>query len=255
MNSSCFSLTIPNDFPNELKYKGQPIDPMCFEGNEKKISLNQCGIHFQQSLKMSGQNDNLIKKGYYGYDYQQTDNGNMQAYSYYKVVGQYQHSFVIYRISSGGGSGVFTSINLVKRVNDTLLNDSFMEGDRCNNGIDEPQLANNILAFSVNITPFDYLEIAKLNPHHLKAYDDLASCAACCLGVAHFQADLNNLKKVQFTSIDLGENIEEATSNTQGNYQQCFNKLIVNYMRQKKHTMDLKELRSFVNNFNNECIK
>lgn len=253
MNASCLALT-PQNYPNELKYKGQPIDPLCFEGEEKKVSLDKCGLNFHDNLKVTGKDADLIKKDYYGFEYQDNDTPGTTASSYYKLIGQYKDALVLYRISNGGGSGVFTSVDLVKRNGDMISIDTLGVGDRCNNGIDEPTVTNNILSYVAYITPFDYLTIAQQNPHKLQAYDDLASCAACCYGQARFQLNLAD-KKEKFINIDLPANKEDVDNQTQGKYQHCFNKIMMNYLQQKQTTMDPKELKTFVDRFNTECVK
>ncbi len=253
----CFSLTTPSHFPKELLYKGQPVDPICFEGNEKTVSLNKCSIQSQTDMQVSGQDKEFLKKNFYGYNYHSKDNENVQSYSYYKVIGKFKNSFVIYHISSGGGSGVFTSLNLIKREGDKLIIEGLGSGDRCNSGLeDNARLQGGILSYTVNINPFDYLQIAKQNPHNLKAYDDLAACAACCQGVANFARDLRDPNQSEkFISIDLGKNIEEVSNNTQGKYQECFNKLLANYMKEGKYKMNVLELKSFTNEFNSQCMQ
>lgn len=256
------AMEIPKHFPKDLIYKNQPIDPLCFESdhtdtNAEPILLTSCGLQEDAAFKATGKNEKLIKEGFVGFDYTWTDEKDPKlqshGYSYYKAYKTADHSFLIYLVNSGGGSGQFSSITLAKREGDKLKLKQLMAGDRCNNGIEEVKQSDKGLQIKVNLTPFDYIEIAKQNPHQLKAYDDLASCAACCAGAAIYEQDLKQSHTpVKFVSINLGEGLAEG--NTQGKYQVCFNKLVEEYKKNGKQVMNPDQLTEFANQFNKQCV-
>lgn len=251
---------IPANFPSQLLYEGKPIDPLCFETSDESnsvASLKECGIKSSPSKKITGYNDGLLDKGYIGYDYAWTDNdtpdNSARNYSYYKWVGETNGSHIVYTLNNTGGSGQFSSIVLVKRNENTLQIKSLTGGDRCNGGISDVTLKDNLLTYSQNMTPYDFLELSKNNPQQLKAYNDLDACAACCAGSLIIERDLlKSIDKENPIAVDLSDDYQPASENDK-KYQVCFDKLYTNYIKNGKKQLSFKELQEFIATFNKEC--
>lgn len=254
-----YAVNVPKNYPEDFLYQGQPIDVLCFEQalDSKVVSLKSCGIQAAKDEKIKGSDTKLIAKGFTGYDYDWQDPANPElkssGYSYYKIFPGANDFHIVYLINSGGGSGQFSSLLLVKRQGDELKVENLGGGDRCNNGITDVKQDKQVLQYQVNLTAFDYLEFTKKNPHQLHAYDDLAACASCCLGSATFESDLSkDAESPKLVSIDLGDSYELSE---QGKYQVCFNGLINDYKKQGKRYLNTKQLDQLVDDFNKTCVK
>ena len=277
--ATCFGMTESNELPQDLTYADKPVNSLCFYQAEKlpdKLSLaDHCGILFSNGNKpgyiKTGQHDvELIKKGFIGFEYRYvdergTDNSPFTGYSYYKIIGNYHHDYTIYTINNTGGSGVFTSLYLVKREGDELVIKSLPPGgDRCNGGITDVSQHNQTVTVtvSVNVTPADLLDISKKNPHHLRAYDDLDACEAFCVGTAVYEINLQNKDKpMKFIAINLAADsqgaasLTHATNNKKISIQDCFDEQLYHYYHQVKHTLTPQELDTFMDKFNDSCAR
>lgn len=244
-----------NNIPEDLMVRNKPIDPLCFnlEGNSNLIHLQNCGIK-KQKYKIVQRDKDLIKKGYIGFDWKEGSGDDAsQGSSYYKSFPAGNQQYWVYTINNTGGSGVFTALNLVKRKDDkTLEIKTIASGDRCNGGVQDVQLKNNQLQYSINLTPADLLTLTKDNPSHLQAYDDLAACAVCCTGKAFYGIDLN--LNPQLLYVDLGSASDFDDLPTQGKYQQCFNDLYKQYINAGKNKLDASLLKQFGTDFNAKCV-
>src|SRR5262245_42805270 len=173
LSSTTFAAT-NQPFPDDLRYAGKPIDSLCFFTiKNNKIDLKNCGAkHEKYTIK--GINAELSKKGYIGYDWQDpTMPSGPQGYSYYQFFDAGNHQYWIYTVNNGGGSGDFTNLYLAKRLDpNTLSIQGIAGGDRCNSGIQDVATKNNTLTFSVNLTPYDLIDLANKKIKNLTAYDD-----------------------------------------------------------------------------------
>lgn len=251
---------MPADFPQELMYQQKPIDPMCFEeveGATHTALLEECGVSAEKGRHMSGYTDNLLRQGYTGYDYKEKDTGPVAGYSYYKVIGKLNGGELIYTINSGGGSGEFTALRWVTRKGDTLTVETLNQGDRCNNGIENAVAGKGEVTYQVNMTPYDFFVLTNDNPHHLRAYDDLPACAACCAAKAIFSRPLDkNYQKEKLVAVDFSHYSLNPTDDPNATrYQLCFNKLISESKAKGQTAFNSQELHAFTKNFNQVCFK
>jgi hypothetical protein len=160
----------------------------------------------------------------------------------------------LYTANNGGGSGDFTTIDLYSRKDaDTAISKTIVGGDRCNGGVGDAKEKDHHLQYSVNVTAYDFLGLAKNNSHQLKAYDDLASCAVCCAAKAIYEVDAKLKPKLLY--VDLGKNAKVNEMPEQGKYQACFNKIFAAYVSDGKNKLDEVQLTQFVKQFNEACIK
>lgn len=244
-------------FPQELLFNHQPIDALCFfpqEYQSDRINLEQCGIA-KKKLVVKGQNALLIQQGFIGYDWQDPhESYPAQGYSYYKMFQAADHHYWIYTLNNGGGNGSFTAVSLVKRHNaKTLMVKNIMSGDRCNGGIEEVKEKNHHLLFSVHLTAYDLLMLKNKHAPLVKAYDDIAACAVCCVAKAVFEVDRE--LKLKLKSVDLGHHsLDVSQLPTQGRYQSCFNQLLVAFMKKNKSPWDSSKLHALQTQFDQTCM-
>jgi hypothetical protein len=256
---ACCSLSAfakPNSVPADLQFKNKPIDALCFNDIPKDnlIKLDNCGVE-KEKYTIKDKSEDLIKKGYIGFNWQDPSGPpEITGASYYKFFAAGKKQFWLYTINNGGGSGDFTSIYLAERVDaNTLRVTPVTSGDRCNGGVLDVEAKNGKLAYSVNLTAYDLTTLASENLKDVKAYDDLAACAVCCVANAYYQVDTKlkpTLNYVQLGKVaDIGELPE------QGKYQACFNQITMDYMKKDQLKWDAKAIDAFVKTFNNQCVK
>lgn len=242
--------------PDDLIFNQKPIDAQCFFDNldnAKVINLNDCGLVKEKHV-FKGHNSSLIKKNFIGYDWQvpQSYDG-AQGYSYYRYFNAGNQWYWIYTINSGGGSGNFTALKLVKRINaDTLQTRTIASGDRCNGGVQIEHRTEKKLTFSVNLTAYDFIALSKNQDPSIKAYNDLAACAVCCVAKAFYEVGIE--ARPQLTYVDLGNKRNSEEMPQQGTSQACFNKLLATYLNLGKTKLNHRELTEFTSKFNNLCV-
>ncbi len=254
-----YSMLLPQDFPAGFLYNKQAIDPLCLEQAQYSkglVSLGTCGIQANSENKVSGENKQLVDKGFVGFNYVWQSSSEPEqksnAYSYYKVFNAGKNTYIVYLLSSGGGSGQFSSLFQVQRQGDNLTVTTLVSGDRCNNGISAVEKKDQLLTYRVNLTAFDYLDLVNQNPHQLAAYDDLGACATCCQGAAVYELDLNKDTEQKLAYVDIGD-VDQA--GMQGKYHGCFNNVIDAYRKQGKLKLDLSAVQELVKTFNTQCVK
>lgn len=250
---------LPQHFPKDLLYNGMAIDSLCFfeiENDKATVSLDKCGIHSQTNRKMTGVKEELLKQGFIGFDYlwpiENKNDSRPNSYSYYRVIGKINGSYIIYALNGSGGSGQFSDIYLVKRAGDTLTIETIAGGDRCNNGINKVKQQGNKFVYNANITSADLLNLAKQKQQSPNAYDELDSCAVCCIGTANMEVDpVKNTVKLLSVSL-AKDKIGQAEHS--GSKQECLNKLMVDYQKQGKNTLSPQALDQLVERFNKTCM-
>jgi hypothetical protein len=253
---SLFLTTIYANVPENLMFHNKPIDALCFfnmDMSSKEINLNQCGLA-KGTYTVTGRENNLIEKGYIGYNWHDSATpGVIQGYSYYKFFNAGNNQYWLYTVNNGGGSGEFTTLYLLKRKNThTLEIKTLSAGDRCNGGLQDVAELNNELSFSVNLTAYDFITLAKKSPPSIKAYDDLAACAVCCIAKAYYKLKLNEQPKLNYVALG-SMNAEEMPQ--QGIHQPCFNKLLASYPASGKAQLKQNSLDEFAVQFNQKCMK
>ena len=256
MMASIQAFSGPQGLASSLIYDGKPIDAMCFT-ESKRASLKNCGIHFKKDMEKTGQNQQLEKQDYIGYEYHVKSAGPTSGYSYYRPIAHFENKNVILTVSSGGGSGAFTAIKTVERTGDKLTIKNYDMGDRCNHGIFDVKQDTQQITYRAHITPFDFLTLANENPHKLQAYHDLEACAACCAGTVLISRPLNmNFSTATIVSVDFSHySLNEGEATRKKPYQGCFNSLIATYKAKHETVLTLAELKIFVRQFNQQCVR
>lgn len=251
------SLEASATLPQDLIINNQPIDAICFfdmESKDKIINLQNCGLN-KHNFALKKQNSRLTNKGFIGYDYKSTPNlGGAEGYSYYKFFNAGHHQYWIYSINNGGGSGNFTSIQLVKRRNATTMElKSISGGDRCSGGVQIVSIKHKQLTYSVNLTAYDFINLSKKH-NSSKAYEDLAACAVCCVAKVIYTINPSKAKaKLQYVA--LNDIQDPKNMPQQGTHQECFNQLFVSYVKTAKTHFNKNNIDVFANQFNQTCLK
>jgi hypothetical protein len=197
---------------------------------------------------------NLTTKGFIGYDYLWPIAKNStiapRCMSYYKWIGTYDDGYIIQTLNNSGGTGNFAGIFLLKRQGDNVTLENIATGDRCNGGVHDVTIKNQTLNYQIDLTPFDLFGLAKNNPHHLNAYDDLAACAVCCGAIANISRDfMTTIGPEELQSVELG-----TPNGYQGKYEACFNNLIETYKKKGKKIVNSQEIGQLVQDFNKNCF-
>ncbi|QMT61482.1 hypothetical protein [Legionella sp. PC997] len=253
--SYLFAGEIGAAIPADFIFHDKPVDALCFfnmEGNE--IDLNQCGLA-KENYVMKGQNSKLIAEGFIGYNWQDPEfSDSAQGYSYYKFFNAGEKLYWLYTLNSGGGTGVFTAIHLVKRKKADILNlETLAGGDRCNGGLQNVSESNHHLIFSQNLTAYDLIALSKEPDPRVKAYDDLAACAICCVAKAYYKVDSN--AQLKFDYVDLGTIADTKEMPNQGALQSCFNQLFISYIAAGNSKLTQNTLNEFAAKFKQTCTK
>ena len=225
---------------------GRPVPVSCLEdladleGDSRNmpIDLRTCG---NAKLRPKSQTDGSV-----GYDL--PDGG----YFYYHYVGQSGGIDVISLESSGGGSGHFTELIGVRHSGHFIrLAKRYAGGDRCNGGISDEKVSNGKLTFDRAITPYDFIELARLS-QSVEAYKDLEASAASCIGVSHMTGDDAHWTGVSLTESDWPD---RDGWTDQFRYQACFNKLYRSTVSGGSGVLDRKRVATFAQAFITRCVQ
>ena len=251
--------------PDELMYQGKPIDPICLfeiEDTKGRSDLSHCGLNKKQGYHLSGSNKRLLSQGFIGYNYRWRLNHSvdMGGYSYYKAFGKVGRSVIVQTMNKSGGTGSFSSLNLIQREGNLVKISVLDGGDRCNGSLVDARRvgegAQAQLVYGVRLTAYDFLILANDNPHHVKAYDELSSCAVCCVATAMFQrhigSDFDQEKLLYVDARDYLKNAGQPSSSP--TYQACFDKLLLEFGQKNKGKFDAMQLSLFTHQFNAKCV-
>lgn len=247
----------PTPVDPALIVNGAPVDPLCFiqtGGDEEMPSYptQNCGgkDYIADEENPSPLDDGFVSRGYYFVDHE-TPEQKFPGFVGYKYLGEYRGLKAVQLIENGGGSGIFTSVQLLREEKDGTLRliQTLAGGDRCNGGIAESFMDKRTLVYDVNLTPFDFLTVAEYNPRNLQAYDDLDSCAVCCYATLRFvngsaeSVSLNPEAPLQ----------SDAAADGEQTLQACFDQAYADRVKTKEIDMSLKEFKKFVISFHEAC--
>ena len=131
-------------------------------------------------------------------------------YFEYSYFGHQNNLYVVEERECGGGTGIFSSIDILE-LDGNILKEvkTIAAGDRCNGEVFISGFNQGIITFSQSITPMDLYSFADstLNKPSLA----LESCAICCVGEAVFEYDLEK-NDLQFLYFSPDELIEETSA-------------------------------------------
>lgn len=81
----------------------------------------------------------------------------------------------------------------------------------------------------------------------------MAACAACCIAKAYYEVEPGYDPELKY--VDLGKRGSAGEMPDQGLHEACFNKLVSSYIAKGKIKLDYLNLKKFVGEFNQTCIK
>lgn len=185
-------------------------------------------------------------------------------------------TLVLERFWNGGGSGHFSEIHVVRREGAALKwLGSVGGGDRCNGGLEVTGADSKGFEYSVNLTPFTFVEIDDNRDHRvirllhslaghddpykrLAPYDDLNNSAASCVGreVVRFEVDTGEERTLR-VEVDRKSLLPIDVGNAYGRYQSCFNRFFYEQFSGEANTILMlspERHRVFVSRFYEVCV-
>lgn len=174
------------EVPEVLTIDGAPIDPYCFQKDAERFVPRDCLSDDMAEREPPDYDDAPPRPGWVERYYRYTDLEDFPsniASAAYRYVGETPAGHVVETLMWGGGTGQFSMLVVFRREGDELvIVETPLGGDRCNGGIADTSVSGGVLSASAAITPYDLLAIALDAEPPVQAYDDLAACAACCVG-------------------------------------------------------------------------
>lgn len=232
-----------------VMYDGKPLDPLCVAGSAEPggENLKECtGSLNKTDDTMSAKGLETFEDGSVGYTFDCPDGCMREPFVSYKVAGKVPQGYVLKVTSSGGGTGVFSDVRVVNVEGDTLKQTIITGGDRCNGGIDNVSVAKGtIIQYGQNVTPFDLVELSGGNKVDFEAYDDIAACAACCIGVAQYEDK-------ELVGVNLTMDAMESTEGM-GPIDTCFYGVYNDIVRAGNLTLNREAIDEFGASFSARC--
>lgn len=113
------------------------------------------------------------------------------GWNHYEVVGSSARGHLLWVVWSGGGTGRFSSVQLVRLRGESLtLEQHVPAGDRCNGGVAEtPRFDGDEIQISRWLTPYDLIDLATTPPVGVEPYRELESSAASCVAFVTTRVD------------------------------------------------------------------
>ncbi len=211
----------------KLTYSGGEVPPMCLmrmvlgETVLPQLDIPSCERYRDTTIVKTYEKD-----GWYGSDYRYTSAPADEPVTtiMYRVVGDIAEGTVLeLTSSSGGGSGRFSSAEVVKVQGDTLLMVNHIGGgDRCNHGLAKATVEDGVLTYGFYVTPADFVPLAFGNNRDLVKPEQLENSAASCFGIAYYQNSA--LDSVELLPAAFAQNRKGWTENFYR--QSCMNDLL-----------------------------
>jgi uncharacterized protein len=212
---------------------GKPIDPVCLlpladqTGESSRIDLDECP---HDELVMRETPD---KPGLIGFSYvdKKDPPGAGLADLYYRYVGEYRGSAVLYTEYSGGGSGNFSQLDALKRSGKASFNFSTIStGDRCNGAVSNAVIEKGQLLYDQVLTPWGLMELGltPLNPE----FEDLESSAVSCVATVHMRD--SRWTSITLTVSDGRVDGDVTTPDKLGKHQACFDKVYRDFVTRRE---------------------
>lgn len=215
--------------PATLNVNGRPADPICFapylmrEDAMTTISLDPatCAPGHTATTQDFSPIEGYTGTGFYMGD-DADARGMRPAFIAYRVLGDLPDGRIALELmGSGGGTGVFSSLLTVTRKGNILrVVESVAGGDRCNGGLTDASVKDGRLAYAINVTPYDFLNLGTTEEAPgIAAYDDIPACAACCFGEALYEGK-------DFVGVRLNSEFLMTEEANDTPAQTCFNKIM-----------------------------
>lgn len=243
ISTAAMAAEVP-EVPPDLMFDGKPLDPMCFQRWEDREAVNVRDCAEPDILPEPAEWTDL---GWYGYTFRLKDlpaEAPMRGWASWRYLGATDQGHVVETLYNGGGTGHFSTVETVRRDGDQLVSViTHAGGDRCNGGVEAAAVAGGQVVTASNITPYDLVSLALGEDPPVKAYDDLAACAICCVGTATVVGD--DLAWVTLTPMDSG------FAGPDQPVQACLDRLL----QSQRNALTPAELTVFGKTFRTECLK
>ena len=244
-------------------FRGKPIDPRCVAA----LVPTERGTPTQVELARCSRPGNVkIDQNYVSVEMPDHDTILRTPFASYEVVARNGTNYILSTLSSGGGSGSFSTLLEVHRDRDALVLEHFFTeiGDRCNGGLAGAIMTGNHLRWSVNITSSDTIELGGVK---LPTGDSLEYGAQACVATADSELDLATGWKSRLVSETLtlryfGGTSEARTGvlrDTPGwterfKYQHCFNEYYNGFVKRGQTLLDPLAIKEFAQGFKRACV-
>lgn len=217
--------------PATLTVGGKAIDPLCFAqaweqpADGAVIDLGKCST--ADLVRVPPGDGYKPGKDAHGVAYRPADISAadmlVPAFIEYKYLGDAGMEHAVLLSESGGGTGMFTSLFLLRRDGESLrISRTVAGGDRCNNGLRRAAVENGSLSYEVNLTPAALYQLAGFDSTAEMPGGPLKDCAVCCYAAATYRGD--DLVDVRFAP-----GITAALSPDEGGTSGCFDSVIGKY--------------------------
>jgi uncharacterized protein YecT (DUF1311 family) len=163
---------------------------------------------------------------------------------------------------TSGGTGQFSELYLLQRTpsgdrREVMLSGELIGGggDRCNGGVEQAKLIDeHTLEVEYNVTPLDLLSEADEDTAE-QAFDDLLSCAICCIGTVRRRLDLAGKKETTVSATITQFLGEEMATGGPKSVQACFDGLARKAAGPLPHTFSPAEITAMAQTFAKTCLK
>ena len=128
-------------------------------------------------------------------------------------------------------------------------------GDRCNGGVERAKLIEGrALEVDYNLTPLDLVSEADEEVAE-QAFDDLLSCAICCIGTVRRRLDLASKKETMISATITQFVGDEMAAGGSRSVQACFDGVVRKAARPLPHTFSPAEITTLAQSFPKTCLK
>lgn len=259
----------PTNYPADLKYKDNFIDPSCFTDTAffqedyrlGYVELNKCSPTAPKlDTRRTGTFAYYPAHDYIGYPEDKDPENRFRTYHYYRVFNAAPGYYFVESEYSGGGSGIFTSIDLITRIDSsTFTIQNITNGDRCNGGlgVDDDTSAHK-LTYKQNFTPYEMVLLSDVPIKDKKLLEGLYFCANCCIVFGYYEVNDSGKNMLQYLDIEgyskfFAEQMKYAEKTSNEDPQFCFNTVLSSYLKRGKTKLNADELNGFVNEFIKSC--
>lgn len=254
LNTAYANVIQSDQLPSELKYKNKPISPVCFgvtsyqefKQEDGFVDLTKCIENVSQPQVI---NKDLADKGYYGFDVKDNTKEFTLSTHYYRAFNASPGFYFVESRSSGDDAGIFTTLDLVTRVNPTTLKiKTVVSGNQCMMGINSIDSSDGHFLMGINLTPYGLMTLADPDYKHSKVIEKLANCETCYIGKANYKVDIGGHKMLEYVSLEKPKEKDMSKLS-------CLDKLIAKQpSKEGKPVMITKEgLEKFNDDFKKEC--
>lgn len=246
---------------SDLLFNGKPLEAIAIgkiangdSSRKDPIDLEQYTPKNQKIVIQENLDDLKENKIGYSYQYQDPDLASQgQSYDVYKVIADLgEHQYLVLVESSGGGSGQFTNLFVMKRSGDFIQNmKEIAGGDRANGGIVSADYKDGLVTVVEQATPFlvfsTVLSLTDVNNPlvQLDNPGNLMDCAACDAGEITLTGKIDEkLTPVSLTL--LVDNDNNDNNSKPDTLQGAFDKTVNDYRQKGKTTLNSEEMGTFV---------